>query len=63
LISIHANAASNVGASGIETFCLKPSLFSNPGTVEAGQKTKKVVELYHARQYARSQNLARSWML
>jgi len=55
-ISIHANSASNKNASGIETFCLKPSLFCASGFTDA--RYRCVANKYRLSQYEKSKLLA-----
>jgi len=58
LISIHANSAASCRASGIETFCLRPSLFTTAQRVH-DSKCRIVINKCREIQYKKSEHLAK----
>lgn len=59
-VSIHANGAPSMQASGIETFCMLPSLFNKGICANVGAKTAHVIQHLDTLRYQKSLCLAQA---
>jgi N-acetylmuramoyl-L-alanine amidase len=57
-VSLHSNGAPNESASGIETFCLQPTLFNKGSTDHVQPKTVALISALESERYKKSYLLA-----